>query len=168
MEHPFTAQHKISALPKSLWAASSAEKPVHTSRLAGEKSADIAIIGGGILGLSTALHLAELGQTRVVCLEAAEIGWGASGRNNGQVIAGLKHDPDSVRAKLPQPTADALIRCSGQAPELVFSLIKKHAIQCDAVHKGWIQPAPSQRAEKAILSRCKQWQAPIGTGGNAR
>ena len=50
------------------------------------------IIGGGFLGLSAALALAEQG-SRVVLLEAAEIGWGASGRNNGLVAPGLKRDP---------------------------------------------------------------------------
>ncbi len=66
-----------------------------TPALEGDVHADVAVIGGGITGLSTALHLAEQGPT-VVLLEAHEPGWGASGRNGGQVNPGLKQDPDTV------------------------------------------------------------------------
>ncbi len=160
MEHPFNTSYQASGLPKSLWAATAEPAPKTTS-LSEDKTADIVIIGSGILGLSTALHLAEQGQTNVICLEGSEIGWGASGRNNGQVIPGLKYDPDTVREKLKNSnhSAEALIQCSGDAPALVFSLINKHQIHCEAVNKGWIQPAPSNRAEKEIISRVKQWQA---------
>ncbi len=160
MEHPFNTSCQASGLIKSLWVAT-AEKTPKTTSLSEEKTADIVIIGAGILGLSTALHLSEQGQTNVICLEASEIGWGASGRNNGQVIPGLKYDPDTVREKLKNDnnSAEALIQCSGDAPALVFSLIRKYQINCEAVHKGWVQPAPSNRAEKEIISRVKQWQA---------
>jgi glycine/D-amino acid oxidase-like deaminating enzyme len=57
--------------------------------------ADVAVVGSGITGLSTALHVAQSGAA-VVLLEAEEIGFGASGRNGGQVNPGLKPDPDTV------------------------------------------------------------------------
>ena len=63
--------------------------------LDGDARADVVVVGGGFTGLSTALHLAEKGAS-VVVLEAEEPGWGASGRNGGQVNPGLKHDPDAV------------------------------------------------------------------------
>ena len=63
--------------------------------LPGDASVDVAIIGGGFTGLSAALHLAEAG-TDTVLIEAEEPGWGASGRNGGQVNPGLKPDPDEV------------------------------------------------------------------------
>jgi hypothetical protein len=56
---------------------------------------DVAIVGAGIMGLSTALSLAESG-VNVVVLEANAPGWGASGRNGGQVNSGLKHDPEII------------------------------------------------------------------------
>ena len=75
-------------LEPSLWAATAAPA-LPTPPLAGDVSVDVCIVGGGYAGLSTALHLAEQG-TNVALLEANEPGWGGSGRNGGQVIAGLK------------------------------------------------------------------------------
>lgn len=158
MEHPFNKTLTPNELPNSLWAAT-AEPALPTSSLAKDEIADVVIIGGGILGLSTALHLSQQGQNNIICLEATEIGWGASGRNNGQVIAGLKHDPTKVYEMLNKSSADTLIQCSSEAPDLVFSLIEKNTISCDAIRKGWIQPAPSKRAEKEILSRMQQWES---------
>jgi glycine/D-amino acid oxidase-like deaminating enzyme len=60
-----------------------------------DRRAEVIVVGGGFTGLSTALHLAERGAD-VVLLEAEQPGWGASGRNGGQVNPGLKHDPDEV------------------------------------------------------------------------
>ncbi|MFT2110599.1 NAD(P)/FAD-dependent oxidoreductase [Marinomonas sp. 2405UD68-3] len=156
MELPFDQSNRSAALPQSLWAAT-AEPAPETQPLLEDQQVDVAIIGAGFTGLSAALHLAEHG-TSVACLDATEIGWGASGRNNGQVIPGLKHDPDKVMSMLGQKAADPLIKFSGDAPSLVFSLIKKHQIQCDAVQKGWIQPAPSPSSVKEIESRVKQWK----------
>jgi glycine/D-amino acid oxidase-like deaminating enzyme len=84
-------------LKPSLWAAT-APPPVPTPRLDTDVYADVCVIGAGYAGLSTALHLAEQG-TSVVVLEAREAGWGESGRNGGQVIPGLKHDPDELVEK---------------------------------------------------------------------
>ena len=72
---------------QSLWTATGGDAP-HCPPLDTDKQSDIAIVGGGFTGLSTALHLAERGVS-VIVLEAREPGWGASGRNGGQVISGL-------------------------------------------------------------------------------
>ena len=83
------------ALPPSLWADTAPPAP-ETVALAGAARCDVAVVGAGFTGLSAALHLAEAG-TRVTVLEAAEIGFGASGRNNGQVIPTLsRRDPDDI------------------------------------------------------------------------
>ncbi len=78
----------------SLWEATAAPGVSHEP-LRGDARADVAIVGGGIAGLSTALQLAEAG-TKVAVLEAESIAYGASGRNGGQVIPGLKHDPQEL------------------------------------------------------------------------
>ena len=70
----------------SYYAASANPSPVHP-RLTGDVDADVCVVGGGIAGCSTALHLAERGY-RVVLLEAKRIAWGASGRSGGQAIIG--------------------------------------------------------------------------------
>ncbi len=82
------------AMPPSLWAATAPPAPA-TPPLTESRKADVLIVGGGFTGLSAALHLAEAG-VRVCVLEAHEPGWGASGRNGGQVNPTLKHDPDEL------------------------------------------------------------------------
>ena len=82
------------ALPPSLYVATARPMPP-APPLDGDAQADVLVIGAGFTGLSTALHLAERG-VRVIVLDAAEPGWGASGRNGGQVNPGLKPDPDEV------------------------------------------------------------------------
>src|SRR6201990_1170649 len=84
-------------LAPSLWAATAPKAP-STRPLEGNVTADVVVIGAGYCGLSTALHLAERG-IRAVVLEAHEPGWGGSGRNGGQVIPGLKYDPDELEDK---------------------------------------------------------------------
>jgi glycine/D-amino acid oxidase-like deaminating enzyme len=141
--------------PPSLWAATGAEPPA-TEPLCAKVEADVAIVGGGFTGLSAGLHLAEKGFS-VVVVEAAEIGWGASGRNNGQVIPGLKLDPDDVEARFGREVGGRMVEWAGKAPAYVFDLIERHGIACDAVNKGWIQPAYTQGAIRTIESRCRQW-----------
>src|SRR5882724_11425707 len=84
--------------PDSLWAAATPPGP-DLPELVGTAEADVIVIGGGFTGLSTALHLREEG-VDVAIIEAMEPGWGASGRNNGQVIPTLSRpDPDDIIAR---------------------------------------------------------------------
>lgn len=144
-------------MPRSLWVATTA-RPQPYPILQGEQHFDVCVIGGGLMGLSTALHLATQGTT-VAVLEAAEIGWGASGRNNGLVAPGLKRDPWQVRRILGQEKADRLLRYSGEAPAGVFQLIEEQGIDCDANRGGWIQAAHSKRALAVVQRRVDEWQA---------
>jgi len=81
-------------LEPSLWTATAPPAP-SVPPLEESTRADVCVIGAGYAGLSTALHLAERG-VRTVVLEAKEPGYGGSGRNGGQVIPGLKYDPDDL------------------------------------------------------------------------
>src|ERR1700735_1718671 len=79
---------------QSLWGATgTAGAPL--AELKGSARSQVVIVGGGYTGLSAALHLCESGMD-VVVVDAAELGEGGSGLNGGQVIAGVKHDPDTL------------------------------------------------------------------------
>ena len=117
-----------------------AEPAVAAPALDGDERADVAVVGAGITGLSTALHLAEQG-AKVVVLEAEQPGWGASGRNGGQVNPGLKHDPDTVEREFGRDLGGRMNAFAGAAPGFVFDLIERHGIRCDARRNGTLRAA---------------------------
>ena len=98
--------------------------------LAGEWRADVCVIGGGIAGLSAALHLAERGY-RVALLEARFVGYGASGRSGGQTIFGLAASQKALIAQVGVADARRLFDLSIEALDLTQELIRKHRIECD-------------------------------------
>lgn len=142
-------------LPPSLW-AQTAIAPVPTPPLTESSRVDVAIVGAGYTGLSAALHLAEAG-TKVCVLDAHEPGWGASGRNGGQVIPGLKHDPEELIRRYGVERGERLIDIAGNAADTVFNLILRHGIDCQVVRKGWIQSAHSASALELIQRRAESW-----------
>lgn len=93
-------------------------------------SADVCVIGGGYTGLSAALHLAERGHD-VVLLEAEHIGWGAAGRNGGQVGSGQRRDEAELEARFGRETARRLWDLAEEAKALVRERVARHAIACD-------------------------------------
>jgi glycine/D-amino acid oxidase-like deaminating enzyme len=142
-------------LAPSLWAAT-APAARSTPPLDGSVNADVVVIGAGYAGLSTALHLAE-GGTRVVVLEAHEPGWGGSGRNGGQVIPGLKYDPDELEAKFGPERGKRLVDFVGQSADVVFDLIEKHQMNVPHARKGWIQGAHTEAGLDIVRKRSEQW-----------
>lgn len=143
--------------PASLWHAT-APLPAPCAALTGPVEADLLVVGGGFAGLSTALHAAEAGLS-VVLIEAHRIAWGASGRNAGFVVPNFaKVDPDDLR-RVSGPAAERLIGMAATSGDLVFELIRRHGIDCDAVQSGWIQPAHSAAALARAQSRVRQWGA---------
>jgi len=150
-------------LPPSLY-AETARPAVATPPLDGDRRVDVCVIGGGFTGLSAALHLAQQG-VDVAVLEANEPGWGASGRNGGQVNPGLKHDPDQVEADFGADLGSRMVALSGDAPNVVFRLIERHQIECDAAQSGTLRAAFSARDAAGIRASADQWMrrgAPLG------
>jgi glycine/D-amino acid oxidase-like deaminating enzyme len=124
----------------------------------GDASADVVIIGGGFTGCSAALHLAEAGAS-VVLLEAEEIGFGASGRNVGLVNAGLWLPPDSIESDLGSEAGGRLNAVLAAGPDLVFQLIERHAIACEAMRVGTLHCAHSAGGLANLRERLLQYQA---------
>src|SRR5437588_164297 len=141
---------------QSLWSVTAPAGPV-CRPLEEALHAQVAVIGAGYTGLSAALHLAERGR-EVVVLEAADIGARASGTNGGQVIPGVKHDPDTLERIFGHDAGSRLVATAAAGPDLVFELIAQHGIECDAVRRGWIQPAESDEALAELAGRVEQWR----------
>jgi len=140
---------------QSLWSVTAPPGPV-CSPLTGPRRAQAAVIGAGYTGLSAALHLAEAGR-EVVVVEAADIGERASGLNGGQVIPGVKPDPDVLERLLGPYAGGRLVATTGAGPDVVFELIARHGIECEARRAGWIQPATSEVALAQLARRVEQW-----------
>lgn len=140
---------------KSLWSAT-APSVVPTPALGESVNVDVAIVGAGYTGLSTALHLAERGVS-VCVLEANEPGWGASGRNGGQVNPTLKYDPEQLVQMYGPEQAEPLISTVSNSADLVFTLIDRHGIDCAPVRKGWMQVSYTQKGVAGLHARAEQW-----------
>lgn len=145
------------ALANSLWSATANAAPTRPP-LKGQVEADTVIIGGGFTGLSAALHLAEAGQS-VIVLEAETPGWGASGRNGGQVNPGLKPNPDDLIARFGDDLGGRMARRWGNGGPLLFSLIEKHGIDCDASPVGFLRAATSEKTLAGLQEIARQWRA---------
>jgi len=141
---------------RSLWSATAAAGP-SLERLAGDLRADVAVIGAGYTGLSAALQLSAAGRD-VIVLEAVDVGDRASGLNGGQVVPGVKHDPDTLEEIFGSGVGTRLVDTVASGPDVVFEIIRKHDIACAATQTGWIQPATSLVAMEAITARVAQWR----------
>jgi glycine/D-amino acid oxidase-like deaminating enzyme len=142
--------------PISLW-DQSAEETDHQQTFKQPDQVDVAIVGGGFTGLSTALHCAEQGLNAQV-LEARHIGYGGSGRNCGLVNAALWLPPQEVRRQLGPTYGPRFIDQFGKGPEYVFSLIEKHQMRCEATRTGTIHAAHSASGFRELQARAAEWQ----------
>jgi glycine/D-amino acid oxidase-like deaminating enzyme len=118
----------------SLW-MSTALPPPETKTLTENLNTQVVVVGAGFTGLSAALHLRELGY-EVVVLEAKEIGFGASGRNGGQVISGLKIDPNALVKRFGNEKASQIFCATESSADLVFNLVKKYKLSCELKRTG--------------------------------
>ena len=150
------APQEFFPLAPSLWAATAVPAPA-TAPLDTDAQADVIVVGAGYCGLSTALHLAERG-VRVVVLEAKEIGFGGSGRNGGQVIPGLKHDPSELLRMFGSDEGQRLVDFAKGTADAVFDLIDKHGMDVPRARQGWIQGAHTPAAVQLAERRARDWQ----------
>jgi gamma-glutamylputrescine oxidase len=127
----------------SYYAATANSYAAHDA-LQAHVQADVVVIGAGFTGLSAALHLAEQGQS-VIVLESHRIGWGASGRNGGQLIPGLRKGAVDLVKMLGAGQAKALFTLALEAIDAVQHRIQRHDIKCDFKKSGHLLAAVKQR-----------------------
>lgn len=140
---------------RSLWADLAGSPPSCSDRKV-DRSCDVAIVGGGLLGLSAALHLALAGAD-VVVLEARTPGWGGAGRNGGQVNPGIKAEPDEVAHHLGVDAAERLVALGDRTAATAFAIIDAHRLDCDPDRAGWINAAHTPATCAAIEARAARW-----------
>jgi gamma-glutamylputrescine oxidase len=136
---------------------------LRTAPLDGDRRVDVAIIGAGITGVSAALHLAERGYD-VAVLEAEEVGWGASGRNGGQVLPGFGAAQTKIKAMVGAARARKLWDMSVEGVDLLHGLIQRHNIPCDPV-TGYLHAAIKPRHVRELeeaQQELSELGAPVG------
>jgi glycine/D-amino acid oxidase-like deaminating enzyme len=143
------------AWPPSLWAAVTPPGPDLTA-LDGTFETDVCVVGAGFTGLSTALHLLDAGRS-VMVVEAAEPGFGASGRNNGQVIPTLSRaDPDQIIARYGE-AGERFVHLIRDSASILFDLVRREGLAAEAEQTGWLQPVHSPGRMKIAERRVQQW-----------
>jgi gamma-glutamylputrescine oxidase len=131
--------------------------------LTGDVEADVCVVGGGIAGCSTALHLAERGY-RVVLLEANRVGWGASGRSGGQAIVGYACSQSKLVAQVGRDAARQMFDISVEAQQLIGSLVARHHIECD-LHWGHLHTAIKPRQVDDLKAHQEELEREYGYEG---
>jgi glycine/D-amino acid oxidase-like deaminating enzyme len=150
---PITDQTPISA-----GYARTAPPPLGTPRLEGRIRAQVAIVGAGFTGLSTALHLSKQG-VFVAVVEGREVGWGGSGRAFGQVVPYAKHHEHHIYATFGPEYGERLINLLSSGPGLVFGLIDEYGVECEPVRTGLLFAAHTRAAAEKLKRRADFWQA---------
>src|SRR5438105_5827393 len=141
--------------PASLWAAVTPPGP-ELPELVGLVQSDVIVIGAGFTGLSTGLHLREAG-VEVAIVEAMEPGWGASGRNNGQVIPTLSRpDPEDIVARH-GAAGERFVALLRDSASMLFDLARRYQIEAEQEQAGWVQPVHSPGRIKIAERRVRQW-----------
>src|SRR5271168_5079672 len=141
--------------PNCLYTAT-AIVPTATPKLTADLRVENLVIGGGYTGLSSALHLAERGSSTAL-LEAREPGFGAAGRNGGQVNGGLKYEPDIVEGRLGPIFGPRFTRIALSAPQFLFALIERLGIDCEVSRCGTLRVAYAPAHVEALRDSVEQW-----------
>ncbi|WP_454749047.1 NAD(P)/FAD-dependent oxidoreductase [Ciceribacter selenitireducens] len=142
----------------SLWYATARPGP-ETSALDTDMSADVCIVGAGYTGLSSAIHLAEKG-VNVIVLDAEIVGFGGSGRNAGHCTPTFAHSNFAgVRKTVGAPYADRFIAAQADSADLVFGLIDRYGIDCDAVRTGYVEAAHTPAVLKRLEVRTADYNS---------
>ena len=136
--------------------AASAQSAPERPALAGSIEADVCVIGGGFTGTSVALELAERGYD-VVLLEAQRIGWGASGRNGGQICSGFSADIERIAGWVGREDARRLFGMAEESKAMIRERVARHAIDCD-LKDGYLHVALKPRHLEGMRRLAESWR----------
>lgn len=139
----------------SYYAATANPQPERPT-LQGQHDADVCIVGAGYTGLSAALHLAEAGY-KVIVLEAAKVGWGASGRNGGQIVHSYSRDIDVIEKNHGKAVADAMGAMAFEGARVIRERVATYGIDCD-LKNGGIYAAKSRRKVAGLHEHKDLWE----------
>ncbi|SHI14648.1 NAD(P)/FAD-dependent oxidoreductase [Ferrimonas marina] len=125
--------------------------------LQGEHQCDVCVVGAGFSGLSSALHLAEQGYN-VIVLESARVGFGATGRNGGQIVNSYSRDVDTIRQRYDSATADQLCAMIFEGGDIIRERIQRYDIQCAHV-EGGVFAALNAKQMAELEAQKRNWEA---------
>jgi gamma-glutamylputrescine oxidase len=153
------ADNKASHTPIShapSYYAHSAHTSPQRPTLQGSNEADVCIVGAGYTGLSAGIALAEAG-LKVVVLEQAKVGWGASGRNGGQIVHSFSRDIDVIERNYGKAVAEPLAGMMFEGAQVIRERVEKYNIDCD-LKDGGIFAAISPRKAKGLEEQKQLWE----------
>lgn len=159
-ENPRATEYAVGAEHVSSYYAATAHLPQYEA-LVDDVLCDVVVVGGGFSGVSLARELAK-SRIEVVMLEARRVGWGASGRNGGQVLPGLAKSTHEVRSKMGDDIADELWQISLNGLNSIHQNIADLSIECD-LQRGHIYAAEKPRHERYLKAMLAEWQS-VGYG----
>ena len=136
-------------LTKNSYYAATARRDRGFGSLQSNAECDVAVVGGGLAGLSAAIELADRGYS-VIVLEARQVGWGASGRNGGQVIAGLACDQSVIEQQLGTGASLEVWNMTLEALRLIGERRERFDIDCDW-RSGYLSVAMGARDRKSVV-----------------
>ena len=142
--------------PDSYYAASRNPAPVRPV-LKGERKVEVCIVGAGFTGLSAGIELAERGH-EVLVLEGAKVGWGASGRNGGQIVNGLNASLETIEGRYGKGTADFVATVVQEGGRIIRDRVAKYAIACD-LKDGQIFTAFTDRQVRDLAAKQALWRS---------
>jgi gamma-glutamylputrescine oxidase len=150
----------VSEKPADSWYEATARRDAPLPPLEGDVDADVCVVGAGLSGCSTALHLAQRG-FKVVVLEAERIGFGASGRSGGQIIPGWAGGMDKIAAQLGPGDAKRVWDFSIEGVELTRELILRNQIDCELAW-GHVHAALKPRQREELLGMQREQEGEFG------
>ncbi len=155
-KHNNSPHYASTGVHTSSYYAASANPRNTSAPLTNDIQADICVVGAGFTGLSTALHLLEAGH-KVVVLEGAQVGWGASGRNGGQIVNGFNAGIDTIEKRFGAQTAAFLGKQLQTGANIIRRFINDHNIQCDLKPNN-VYVAFNAKQMQALQDKQTLWQ----------